>query len=198
MSENRLHHALRAICQDLESEKVSFALVGGLAVSARTEPRFTKDLDLAVAVADDREAEAVVRSLRGRSYQLNALIEQESLGRLAAVRLLPPSDNPFFVDLLFASSGIEREIVEAATPLEIIAGCTVPVATLPHLAATKVLSRDDSLRPQDRADLIALLKEASEEDLHAVREALEAIRTRGFHRGRDLLGDLEQFLGSVR
>lgn len=26
-----------------------FALVGGIAVSARTEPRFTRDLDLAVA-----------------------------------------------------------------------------------------------------------------------------------------------------
>jgi len=33
------------------------ALVGGLAVSARTEPRFTRDLDVAVAVPDDAGAE---------------------------------------------------------------------------------------------------------------------------------------------
>ena len=34
------------------------ALIGGLAVSARTEPRFTRDADLAVAVTSDAEAEA--------------------------------------------------------------------------------------------------------------------------------------------
>ena len=35
-----------------------FAVVGGLAVSARTEPRFTRDVDVAVAVANEAAAEA--------------------------------------------------------------------------------------------------------------------------------------------
>jgi hypothetical protein len=39
---------------------VSFALVGGLAVSIRTEPRFTRDADLAVALANDAEVEALI------------------------------------------------------------------------------------------------------------------------------------------
>jgi len=34
-----------------------------LAVSVRTEPRLTRDADLAVLVADDRDAEALVRDL---------------------------------------------------------------------------------------------------------------------------------------
>ncbi len=34
-----------------------WALIGGLAVAVRAEPRFTRDVDLAVAVADDRELE---------------------------------------------------------------------------------------------------------------------------------------------
>ena len=39
-------------------------LVGGLAVSARCEPRFTRDIDIAVALADDAQAEKLVRALR--------------------------------------------------------------------------------------------------------------------------------------
>lgn len=63
-----LETALRQICGDLQQTRHSFALVGGLVVSARTEPRFTRDADIAVAVADDTEAEAMIRSLRHRGY----------------------------------------------------------------------------------------------------------------------------------
>jgi len=60
-----LETALRQICCDLTEAHASFALVGGLAVSARTEPRFTRDADIAVAVASDAEAEGLTRDLRG-------------------------------------------------------------------------------------------------------------------------------------
>lgn len=42
-----LEAVLRQIHTDLIEARVSFALVGGLGVSARTEPRFTRDADLA-------------------------------------------------------------------------------------------------------------------------------------------------------
>jgi hypothetical protein len=70
----------------------------------------------------------------------------------------------------------------------------IRVATIPHLIATKVLSRDDNSRPQDRSDLLALIKEANEDDLAAAREALKIIRARGFHRQKDLLRELDDFL----
>ena len=38
--------ALREVTGHLGKAGVRFALVGGLAVSARTEPRFTRDADL--------------------------------------------------------------------------------------------------------------------------------------------------------
>jgi hypothetical protein len=60
--------ALRAAVSDLNAIGVRWALVGGLAVSARAVPRFTKDLDFAVAVANDTEAEEVVHRLQGRDY----------------------------------------------------------------------------------------------------------------------------------
>jgi hypothetical protein len=56
--------ALRKATADLNAVGVPWALVGGLAVSARATPRFTKDLDFAVAVGNDAEAEDVVRRLR--------------------------------------------------------------------------------------------------------------------------------------
>ena len=194
MNETRLHTALRVVCRELSEHDTACALVGGLAVSARTEPRFTKDLDLAVAVSSDRDAEALVDFLRMRQYRIEALVEQEAAARLATVRLVPPGEPSLFVDLLFASSGIEAEIVAAADPLEVIEGLVVRVATIPHLIATKVLSRDDDHRPQDRMDLAALLHEATERDLIVAREALRMIQTRGFNRGKDLLVELESLL----
>ena len=61
-----LEAALRQIDADLTRARVAFALVGGLAVSVRTEPRFTRDADLAVALATDAEAEALIHGLRAR------------------------------------------------------------------------------------------------------------------------------------
>jgi hypothetical protein len=82
-----LETALRHICAGLTEARSSFALVGGLAVSARTEPRFTRDADIAVAVDSDAEAEAVVRRLRSTGYEVEAVVEQEAVGRLATARL---------------------------------------------------------------------------------------------------------------
>jgi hypothetical protein len=107
-----LEAALRQIHIDLTETHVSFALVGGLAVSARTEPRFTRDADLAVALASHAEAEALIHGLRARDYRIEAAVEQEAVGRLATVRLTRSSTlQAPVIDLLFASSGIEREIV---------------------------------------------------------------------------------------
>ena len=84
-----LEAALRKISIELTEAGVPFALVGGLAVSVRTEPRFTRDADLVVALATDAEAEALIHSLRAHDYGIEALVEQEAVGRLATVRLIP-------------------------------------------------------------------------------------------------------------
>src|SRR5262249_23266578 len=139
-----------------------FALIGGFAVSARTEPRLTRDADFAVLVTDDRDAEALARDLQARGWRVVTAIEQEAAKRLATVRLAFGTEElpgPV-VDLLFASSGIEPEIVRTAEPLQLVQGLDIPVVRLGHLIALKVLSRDDRTRPQDRVDLAALLPRA--------------------------------------
>ncbi len=179
---------LREILVELRRQKVAFAVVGGLAVSARSRPRFTQDIDLAVAVTSDSEAEALVLGLGDRGFRVFARAEQTATGRLATVRLrrsgLPESP---IVDLLFASCGIEPEIVAAAESLELFPRIFAPVARVEHLLAMKLLSRDPRTRQQDDLDVSALLQELSLPDADKVTEALRLITQRGFHRRRRLL-----------
>jgi hypothetical protein len=98
------------------------------------------------------------------------------------------------VDLLFASSGIEKEVVASAETIEVFPGVDAPVATIGHLIALKVLCRDDVTRPQDRVDLRALLQTANKDDIGVARKALALVTERGANRGRDLLALLDATL----
>jgi hypothetical protein len=177
--------AMQRAAEDLVAASANAALVGGLAVSTRTEPRNTRDVDFAVRVVDDTEAEAVVRALAARGYRVVAVLEQAGTGRLATVRLRR-DDDVALLDLLFASSGIEPEVVEEAESLKLGPGAAVLVARIGHLIAMKLLSRDDVRRPQDRVDLAALVAGASEEEIRRAERACRLIAARGCSRGRDL------------
>jgi hypothetical protein len=126
MREAPLHRALRRATQELTAVGAEFALVGGIAISTRTEPRFTRDIDLAIRVDDDSAAEALVADL---GYAVVATAEHRALRRLATARLRAPGGaGAPIVDLLFASSSIEPEVVAAAERLRLSASLEVPVA----------------------------------------------------------------------
>ena len=191
---------LLEIAEVLRRSGVGFAVVGGLAVGVRSEPRFTRDADLAVGLADDGAAQRLVRQLLGCGYRQLAVLEQVDTGRLATVRLVSPQShgaNRFVVDLLFATTGIEDRIVAAAEPAEVLPGVVLPVARCGHLVAMKVLSASDR-RLQDRADLQALIRRCDPAELDVARQALDAIAKAGCARGRDLRGDLEEHLRLAR
>jgi predicted nucleotidyltransferase len=192
----RLEKALRGVVRDLNELGRRFALLGGFAVSAQVEPRTTRDVDLAVLVDGDADAESLAFALSQRGYVLNTTVEHTGTGRLATARTTSPSGA--VIDLLFASSGIEPEIVSAAEEIEILDGLKVPVATVAHLIAMKVLARDDRTRPQDRLDLAGLFRKATEEDLNTARGALELIDRRGYSRGRRLLEELRRALDELK
>lgn len=141
-----LDAALRQIETDLRTIGSAIALIGGLAVSVRAEPRTTRD------------------------------------------------DRGVVVGLLFASSGIEEEIVAAADRLEVMPATWIPVATTAHLLALKVLAG----RRQDQADAVALLEEMDSSELARCREALALIEERGFARGKDLGAELRSLLAEPR
>jgi predicted nucleotidyltransferase len=185
---NPLERSLRSAATDLVQLGRSFAIVGGLAVSTWAEPRLTRDADLAVAVDDDTDAELLVAKLRVRGYRVLAAVEQVATGRLGTVRLVGESAGAdgIVTDLLFASSGIEAEIVEQAISTMVVPSLVLPVACVGHLIAMKLLARDDRRRPADADDLAALSVVATERDWAVATTAVDQIVDRGFSRGREL------------
>lgn len=190
---------LRAVVTLLDDSGEKWALVGGLAVSVRTTPRFTQDIDLAVGVANDDDAERLVGLLVEKGFRTVAVVEQSATDRLAVATLsFSNQDDESLVDLIFAMSGIEREVVTAASVLEVLPGTLAPIAEVGHLIALKVLARDDDTRPQDLLDLRALLSVATEKDLSLTTESLRLITERGYNRGKDLLGDIGKLILQFR
>lgn len=193
-----LQEALRQVLQHLSDHGVSAALLGGLAVSAWTEPRFTRDVDLAVAVRSDSDAERLIHHLQSLGYRVLATVEQTAHDRLATARLVPPGESVdgLVVDLLFASSGIEGEIVGAAVELDVGASTLVKVVRAGHLVALKLLAHDPGSRPQDGIDLQALRTALDDEELALAREACDLIMARGYARGRNLPSLLEALVAN--
>jgi nucleotidyltransferase AbiEii toxin of type IV toxin-antitoxin system len=195
MSEGGIERALGDAASELRRRDQPFALVGGLGVSIRAEVRFTRDVDLAIAVSSDDEVERLVRDLATSGYAVLALVEHDTRRRLATVRLRSPIG--VVVDLLAASSGIEREVVDRAIPVTMEGAGTIPVARAEELLALKILSMTDA-RPQDRIDAESLLAVNPGLDLATVRDLLAQITARGFDRGQSLVEKLDRLVASLR
>lgn len=197
----RLARALTRLESDLKALGLRWAAIGGLAVAARGEPRTTRDLDVAIAVSGDREAEKIVLSMRSRGYfevPNQGVMEQKDVGRLATVRLLVPGEereegdefDGLVVDLMFASSGVEPEIVRSAEIMQVMPRVAVPVVRSGHLYALKILAG----RPKDQEDCQSLRRRMKPEDFEEARTTLELIAERGFHRGKNLIVEFERSL----
>jgi hypothetical protein len=118
--------------------------------------------------------------------------EQDYVERLSGVRLARRGSD-VVVDLLFASSGIENEVVSSADHLEVLPQLMAPVATTGHLIALKVLAG----RNQDLTDLGYLIPAASPADLAGARDAVALIQSRGFGREQDVAVDLEKLIADL-
>lgn len=192
MTDSPIESALSETAKSLRKRGRRFALVGGLAVSVRAEARFTRDVDFAVAVRDDADAEALVRDLASDHFSIAASVEHDERKRLSTVRLVRAGVK---VDLLFASCGIEQEIVDASSHVEVLTLGPLPVAQPEDLLAMKILSMTEE-RLQDRIDAKKIVKLCPSLDLDAVRKRLALIQSRGFDRKQDLLAKLDQLLGA--
>lgn len=176
---NNLLLGLARIQRDLDAMEVGWALVGGLAVSIRSEPRTTRDVDVAVAVSGDPEAEMVLKKLLSTGYQIledGGQMERRDIGRLAGMRLLAPGTRSSIVDLLFHFAGIEAEVVAAAELIEVEPRFFAPVAQTGHLVALKLLAvAQNPDRPQDGPDLMNLLRHADYGERQRARDAVDRI-----------------------
>lgn len=196
----RLETVLHEAANVLDGLGFSWAVVGGLAVSARTQPRFTRDVDLAVSVKGDADAERIVHGFQQHGYRVFAVVEQQATQRLSAIRLVPKGESAegVVLDLMFASSGIEPDVVTTADKLELFPNLHVAVATVGYLIALKLLSADPHDRPQDVVDLAALRRRADHVQLAMAKTAVGLIESRGFNRHRDLKAALDNLAAQGR
>lgn len=195
----KLFEMIRHISRVLDEIDTPWALIGGLAVSIYVEPRFTRDIDIVLAVDDDQHAERFIVAWRHHGFTIDTIIKQDAVDRLATVRTYRIGDpEGIIIDLLFASSGIELEITQQAQTIELIADLPIPIARPGHLFALKTLSSDPTTRPLDAVDLQNLKSIMTEAENHAAREAARLIQSRGYHRGRDVPSMIEELLATER
>ncbi|MCC6932924.1 MAG: nucleotidyl transferase AbiEii/AbiGii toxin family protein [Deltaproteobacteria bacterium] len=180
-----LQDSARAIINLLDERTVRYARVGGFAVSMRTVERMTKDIDFAVAIDNDDQAESLIKELLGIGYEIDTVLENTKAKRLATMRLKAVNSG-VIIDFIFASCGIENEVVQKATEEEVFPGLLVKVATIACLIAMKLVSANDSTRIQDIIDLRNLKQEATEIDLAEVKKLVALITSRGFNQDKDL------------
>ena len=128
-----------------KKHNVRYLIIGGYAVMRYTEPRFTKDLDLLVAV-DEENAQAVYSALKEFGAPLQNLSPEDFAEEGYFYQMGSP---PLRVDVLMSIPGVS--FVEAWQNRE-----TVKVAE----AEMQFISKDDLIkakrasgRPQDLLDL---------------------------------------------
>jgi len=178
---------LKIVCGHMIRLQAPWALIGGLAVSVHGTPRTTRDIDLAISLPNESDLDRLVNALLDAGFFDKQLIMHVAPVCKLGIRLRVPASSPVPVDLLYSSSGIEKETVSSAQSVEIFPNLFVPVATRGHLIAMKVVSENDSDRLQDALDIQGLLKEAKEVDIETAKSAMKLIEQRGFNRGKNLL-----------
>jgi len=134
----------------LQAKGAPYALIGGLAVSLRGQPRMTADVDLVIAV-DIKQARALADSLTNSNFRP---LFDDYVEVLETAFLLPLRHRAtnVKVDIAIGLSGFERLAVARAEIL-LLAGTPVSVATAEDLLIMKVLAG----RPQDEQDLYGLV-----------------------------------------
>ncbi len=177
--------------------RARFAVIGGLAVSVRTEPRFTKDADFLVAVAGDAEAERIGQAMLRHGFVLVSLFERTDLTRIATMRF---TLGDVYVDLLPGVCGAEAEMVADAADLEVIEGRRCAVASVGALIGLKALACANRKKPDDHADLQRLLAVATEADMQsavAFMALMEARQAPGSVRLRAVLAAAQAYATST-
>lgn len=179
----KLADSLKDLARNLDAVGAQFAVIGGLAASARGEARFTRDIDVAVDVDDDEQAERILFELRQRGYRVVSTVEHDAVDRLATARSV--DSRGVVCDLVFATSGIEREVVASARAIELFPDLEVPTASVEGLLAMKVLSAVPE-RPRDMGDIQAIVRANPGLDEGLVLQLLNQIEARGYGREQAL------------
>lgn len=142
--ENDSQTGLREMVESLNSFKLRFALIGGLAVGYRSRPRFTRDIDFLLDVP-----QVVLPRLlgtlqsRGFSFDTEQVIREWTRDHFT---VLSYHDVP--IDWLKPILPLYRQVIERATA-ENLWGFSLPIASPDGLILTKLVA----FRGQDQVDI---------------------------------------------
>jgi hypothetical protein len=157
----------------LELHHIAYALVGGLAVSLRGQPRVTADVDMVIAIDLDRALQ-IVDELNNSKFAplFSGVADVIQRSFILPIR---HRDTGVKVDLAIGLSGFEQQAIQRANIVE-VGGCPTKVATAEDLVIMKVLAG----RPQDEQDLAGLVvTQSSSFDwdycIHVARELSEVL-----------------------
>lgn len=154
----------------LDRRKVPYMVIGGFAVTIWGEPRFTRDLDVTIAV----ETGNIERTIERLSNDFDSRVEDPH-AFVAETRVLPMTVETVPVDLVFAALPYERDAVARALPVQ-IKGQTVRICTPEDLILHKIVSP----RARDQEDIEGLFRHRGSELDHLylgprVRELSETL-----------------------
>ncbi len=127
----------------LRAAGLAHALIGGHAVNAWIEPRFTADVDFTVEAAPTK-LEAVVKALVDAGYRVTREVGGGQVSGPDFVRFARGADDPP-LDLQVAKTAYQAEVLRRARP--IAAG--IAIATVEDLIVLKLIAN----RPKDLIDL---------------------------------------------
>lgn len=145
-----LQRTLFDVVSFLDAERIPYALIGGLAVSLRGQPRMTADVDM-VILADVPRSLALVQALEGTNFKPLFDGVAEVVQKAFILPLRHRTTN-VKVDLALGLSGFERQAMARAEKLQ-LAGVSISVVTAEDLLMMKVLAG----RPQDDQDIQGLM-----------------------------------------
>lgn len=142
---NNLNAALADLTRWLQREQIPFAVIGGVAVGVRGEPRFTADVDVIIGLELD-DALQLIHRLPGSHFEpLFAGVAE--VVRTSFILPLRHVETGVKVDAAIGLSGFERQLLARATEME-LAGVVAPVATVEDIVLMKLIAG----RPRDTED----------------------------------------------
>jgi hypothetical protein len=144
-----LERAVVEVASALESMKIDYIVVGGIANAVWGEARATIDVDVTVVVENPDIASAV--AMLTRSFK-SAIPDPEAFVRRTRVLPLDTSDG-IRIDIIFALMSFERDAVERGATV-MFGERPVRVVTPEDLLLMKIISD----RPRDLADAEALTR----------------------------------------
>jgi hypothetical protein len=132
----------------LTRAQIPHALIGGHAVNAWVEPRYTADIDITIQT-DAAAANARLVSALGEGGFVRTLVHGEDLPSGPDFIRYKSQDGRVTLELQAAKTAFQRELIERARPLR---SGLLRVATPEDLIVLKLIAD----RPKDQIDLLGL------------------------------------------